>query len=710
MSNLATYPLEDWFITTLAQSWNWAVGTVYVNDTPSFTFPSGVTTYIVVDPGKSTMQAAIIDSYDANANTLNVSSITLNKWAGVAYTQQTHSVGAIVIISDNYQFWEDIATAINSKLGNDGTNSTSAFDLALTGSSWRLRNDGGIMKFRDDANPEVSLSTLASGWGADTKVAVTINDTTPAGLNSKLTAWDWLSKTTINPGGNEQLDLDIDVTDTTIFVQTSAWAGDAGKIPRLNSSGLLSTTFSPTIATTATAWENLTANDLVYMDANGSAYKTVRSATASAQISTTTGVDSSTTEEMIQCEYLSDDKVIVLYKKSADDKIYGRVCTFSRTTITVGWETNISADVLQAACGFTFTVLTSWLFVVAYRKNSDNIGYAVACTVSGTTITAWSPTQLSATIFVASAACTMQACKVSASKFLVIGQKGTTTTGSPQVICGSVSGTTITAGTTVTIAALSGTGTYRCCYIQDDVVFTAYDDGANVRMTPLTISGTTITTKTELNNAATGTLWAGDRLIYLGNGTILLIRNSTQFSINTYNIADQTSWTVATIGTPLYNVNNDTANSSYAQAYYLGNNMLAIANQTVWPSDVRMRLFKIINNSLVPMGDTTIAATAWEMGVCKLNTLQNKIFTVWRETGTTNANFSVYWDTSSQYIGVVSTTTTANNTAPIASSGIAVGTWLTVWQTYYVWDAWAAATSGVKQIGAGITTTSLLLI
>lgn len=70
-------------------------------------------------------------------------------------------------------------------------------------------------------------------------------------------------------------------------------------------------------------------------------------------------------------------------------------------------------------------------------------------------------------------------------------------------------------------------------------------------------------------------------MIYLGNGTILLIRNSTQFSINTYNIADQTSWTVATIGTPLYNVNNDTANSSYAQAYYLGNNMLAIANQTV---------------------------------------------------------------------------------------------------------------------------------
>lgn len=52
---------------------------------------------------------------------------------------------------------------------------------------------------------------------------------------------------------------------------------------------------------------------------------------------------------MIQVEYLSDDVAIVLYKKSADDKIYGRVVTFSRTTITVGNETNISADVLNAA-------------------------------------------------------------------------------------------------------------------------------------------------------------------------------------------------------------------------------------------------------------------------------------------------------------------------------------------------------------------------
>lgn len=119
MSNLQKYPLEDGFVSTLSQAWTGAVGTVYVNDTPSFTFPSGVTTYIVVNPGRSNMQAAIINAYDSALNTLTVSSIAVNKGAGVAYTQQSHAVGSTVIISDNYQFWEDIATSMNSKVNTN---------------------------------------------------------------------------------------------------------------------------------------------------------------------------------------------------------------------------------------------------------------------------------------------------------------------------------------------------------------------------------------------------------------------------------------------------------------------------------------------------------------------------------------------------------------------------------------------------------------
>lgn len=62
------------------------------------------------------MQIAKINAYDATAKTMTVSSITVNKGASIASTAQTHSVGAEVIISDNYQYWEDIRNSINSKV------------------------------------------------------------------------------------------------------------------------------------------------------------------------------------------------------------------------------------------------------------------------------------------------------------------------------------------------------------------------------------------------------------------------------------------------------------------------------------------------------------------------------------------------------------------------------------------------------------------
>jgi len=116
MTDITTYPLEDWFETTLSQDWDGEVGTIYVNTTPSFTFPAGVTTYIIVDPGKSNMQLAEISAYSSSLNTITVSSISTNKGANVAYTQQAHRIGAVVRISHNYQFWKDIVDSLNSKI------------------------------------------------------------------------------------------------------------------------------------------------------------------------------------------------------------------------------------------------------------------------------------------------------------------------------------------------------------------------------------------------------------------------------------------------------------------------------------------------------------------------------------------------------------------------------------------------------------------
>ena len=67
------------------------------------------------------MQVARISAYDATLKTITVDSITLDKGNGVAYTAQTHTVGSVIEISDNYQFREDILTAMNTKVNTNSS-------------------------------------------------------------------------------------------------------------------------------------------------------------------------------------------------------------------------------------------------------------------------------------------------------------------------------------------------------------------------------------------------------------------------------------------------------------------------------------------------------------------------------------------------------------------------------------------------------------
>lgn len=78
------------------------------------------------------MQTAVINAINTTLDTVTVSSIAVNKGLGVAYSQNSHPAGSKVIISDNYQFWEDIQTALNSKLDNDGGNTTTTWDLQVS--------------------------------------------------------------------------------------------------------------------------------------------------------------------------------------------------------------------------------------------------------------------------------------------------------------------------------------------------------------------------------------------------------------------------------------------------------------------------------------------------------------------------------------------------------------------------------------------------
>jgi len=219
MSDLLTIPLQDDYQTTLQSTWSGGTGSVTVNSVPTATMPSGKYSYIVVNPGESNMQVAKIDWWNSGAKTFNVTSIAVRKGASIDYTTQSHAAGAVVRFSNNYAFWEDIMTAVNSKA--DTTALIDKFgNVTITNSEIKATGD---MTLKDDNNPAITLSQLASGSGADQKVAITNNDTTTGTLNDKLLVGSGLTKTVVNPGASETMRLypDTNILATKTYVDNS---------------------------------------------------------------------------------------------------------------------------------------------------------------------------------------------------------------------------------------------------------------------------------------------------------------------------------------------------------------------------------------------------------------------------------------------------------------------------------------------------------
>ena len=226
MSQLTNIPLQDNYKSTLSQIWDGNVWTIYVNTTPSFTFPSWVKTYICVDPWKTNMQVARISAYDATLKTITVDNITLDKWNGVAYTAQTHTVGSVIEISDNYQFREDILTAINTKVNTNSTdtdtwkfadatardayftspvNWNSAYLTSLwartdyIGGAWSTRATGSVVNASTTVAGKVEKATsgevtawTATGWtGAELFVWPAELKVVTDAILSPIYFWDW---------------------------------------------------------------------------------------------------------------------------------------------------------------------------------------------------------------------------------------------------------------------------------------------------------------------------------------------------------------------------------------------------------------------------------------------------------------------------------------------------------------------------------------
>ena len=136
MANLTASLAQDNYKSTLSQAYNWAVGTIYVKNTPTVTFPAGKKVFLTINPEKSNMQVVRVSARDSTLKTITVDSIAVNKWSWSAYAQQSHAVGSKVVISIPYAVWEELDTVTTDKLDINGWNglyyaSTAARDTAL---------------------------------------------------------------------------------------------------------------------------------------------------------------------------------------------------------------------------------------------------------------------------------------------------------------------------------------------------------------------------------------------------------------------------------------------------------------------------------------------------------------------------------------------------------------------------------------------------
>lgn len=452
-----------------------------------------------------------------------------------------------------------------------------------------------------------------------------------------------------------------------------------------------------------TAGEDITEWNLLAIESDSKVYKIVRGMTASAQLWSITGIELSTTSRVLWCAYLTDDLAVIVYNKNSWTKIFASAVSLSRLTPTVGTEvevmTTLSLEFVSVAA------ISSTTFVVTGRLGSDDKPYAVAWTVSWTTITVWSATLLRNDtdnwyIFLA---------KCTSTSFVAVWKDDYN---APYIVAWSVSWTTITVGTPAYLQSIPQAGPFCLVeYIKDGVVWVFYDDQTNIEYVIVEVSWTTSTVNAwEAIVIAWSISWLS-RTLHIDNSRVMML-NFGVWCINVITLVtpDQNAWTASYTIQSLYNVISvDTTSSAYRDVEYLWDNKLAFVNVVDWLSDLRLRIFDIWEGSFKQIYDNTLATTTTNVSLCKLSTNQDKILVVHWVSDGGNLNYSLYLNTEKQYVWVASETVSATDQVNVKYIGSVTMADLVAWQPYYVWNAWAVATSGTKQIGVASTTTNLVL-
>lgn len=119
MSQLTIDLALDNYRSTLSQAYNWWSGSIYVNNVPNVSFPTGKKVLLTVNPEKTNMQVVELDWRDSVAKTLNCTWATVKRGEWANYSATDHSIGSEVKISIPYDARDDIKTAVNTKVNSD---------------------------------------------------------------------------------------------------------------------------------------------------------------------------------------------------------------------------------------------------------------------------------------------------------------------------------------------------------------------------------------------------------------------------------------------------------------------------------------------------------------------------------------------------------------------------------------------------------------
>lgn len=225
MADFDSFPQENQYETQIVgeiSSGATAPFNIEVKKAPGFTLSSG-TIYAVLEPGTSKEEGVEINAI--SGTTLTVSTRGLPTAKGGSATTTTHGGGAKIIFTDNWQTFDDIATAIASK-PDLSSNNTWTGDQTFSGT---VDIDGETtisenLKFDDTGTAGVNLNqlTTAQRTALSPDDGAMVYDTDDNLVYQYLNgAWASVDTGTTYTGGDgisiTAGDIDVDLTDTTTF-------------------------------------------------------------------------------------------------------------------------------------------------------------------------------------------------------------------------------------------------------------------------------------------------------------------------------------------------------------------------------------------------------------------------------------------------------------------------------------------------------------